>query len=83
MQAVRASHLEQLVNPTATPQQVADSRAVAIFIGEFFGGIERELKAQREHIDGRKELARAIARGEHTPGGSDYMEADSDEREEP
>jgi hypothetical protein len=80
MLAERYRHLERSVDPHSDSSQVAESIAIARWIGLAFDeltGLRSTLEDGRKAIDNRKDLARAA----FGAGGSDYMEADSDERE--
>ena len=82
--AERLSHLERLVSPSATEEERELSRHVALWIGTFFEeshGIRGELMAEREKIESDKQLEAAIKSGSVLPGGSEYMEPDTDSTE--
>jgi len=79
--AERYRHLERSVDPGSDASAVAESIAIARWIGLAFSdltGLRHTLEESRRGLDNRKDLARAVARS----GGSDYMEADGSTQED-
>lgn len=79
--AERYRHLERSVNPRSTNDEVTESVTIARWIGLAFDdmhGLRETLLAEKEYNQSQRELAERLASGEISPGGTDYMESDSE-----
>ena len=79
--AERYRLLEASVDPKSTPEAIQEAITIARWIGNAFGemsGLRSTMEGQHEALHADQELIRSIARGDTVPGGTDFMEADSE-----
>lgn len=79
--AERYRLLELSVNENTSPEAAGDARAIARWIGQAFGDMSQlraNMEAEHEKQRANRELAKSLSRGDANPGGTDYMEPDSE-----